>query len=96
MGVAAVPEVEEEKETKIIPPKNVKIDYLMCTICEKDYNDDMRRALSLHCGHTLCSMCASLVLINSKIRCPIDKNTYSYSSVNEIGRNFTIQAILDH
>ena len=90
--------IEEEKkgdEVRSPVAKPQKHDYLKCPICYDDYDQEDRRALSLHCGHTLCQRCAEQLLKDTKISCPFDKKSYSYASVQAMGRNFTVQAILE-
>ena len=43
----------------------------------------------------MCQSCAKRLLKDSKIVCPFDKKSYWYASVQAVGRDFTIQAILN-
>ena len=68
---------------------------MTCPICYEDYDNEIRIALTLICGHTFCKKCTKKMYKQSKISCPLDKKSYYYDSMSVIVRNYTIQAILD-
>jgi len=66
----------------------------MCKICLDQYNSDSKKPLILNCGHTFCQDCISKSYSLSQIRCPMDKKTFIYPKLEDIGRNWDIQDCL--
>ncbi|CAL4225214.1 unnamed protein product, partial [Meganyctiphanes norvegica] len=71
-------------------------DVTICKICRDTYTTTgLSRPHSLSCGHTLCGVCATRLLVDGEIVCPVCKQTYKYHDINKITINHEVEDIIE-
>ncbi|CAL4082169.1 unnamed protein product, partial [Meganyctiphanes norvegica] len=56
---------------------------------------ELHRPRCLLCGHTLCGVCATRLLINGKLRCPVCQQIYKYDNLNKISINHELEDVIE-
>ncbi|XP_066939217.1 uncharacterized protein [Macrobrachium rosenbergii] len=67
----------------------------VCRSCSLTMGDEGRLPKVLGCGHTLCSFCASRLVVQSFIECPVCKVNFYTGSADEIPINHMVNSILE-
>ncbi|CAL4066979.1 unnamed protein product, partial [Meganyctiphanes norvegica] len=69
---------------------------LQCNICCDTYTTSkLRRPRSLACGHTLCGVCATRMLVNGQIMCPVCKQSHKYQDIENITINHELEKVIE-
>ncbi|CAL4081285.1 unnamed protein product, partial [Meganyctiphanes norvegica] len=69
---------------------------LSCKICFESYTgSELSRPRSLFCGHTLCGECATKLLVNGELRCPLCQQNHKYQSLNKIIINHELEDVIE-
>lgn len=61
-------------------------EFLSCPICYNEFEANLRRPISLGCGHTMCKSCLSKL---QRKQCPFDQTTIN-SDITQLPENFAL------
>lgn len=61
-------------------------DFLSCPICYNEFECNVRRPISLGCGHTMCKSCLSKL---QRKQCPFDQTVIN-TDVNQLPENYAL------
>lgn len=61
-------------------------DFLSCPICYNEFECNVRRPISLGCGHTMCKSCLSKL---QRKQCPFDQ-TIINTDINQLPENYAL------
>ncbi|CAL4092716.1 unnamed protein product [Meganyctiphanes norvegica] len=69
---------------------------LACKICCEPYTTwELHRPRSLPCGHSFCGVCATRLLADGKILCPVCQRRYKYQGIEEISINHDLEDVIE-
>ncbi|GFS55606.1 roquin-1 [Nephila pilipes] len=61
-------------------------DFLSCLICYNEFESNIRRPISLGCGHTICKSCLSKL---QRKQCPFDQTVIN-TDINQLPENYAL------
>ncbi|CAL4065051.1 unnamed protein product, partial [Meganyctiphanes norvegica] len=70
---------------------------LDCAVCLNRYDSDCRNPRCLSCGHTLCTMCISLLLSTGRLTCPMCRKVHNpnIGEANQVPVNYTVLTLVE-
>ncbi|XP_061185957.1 tripartite motif-containing protein 2-like [Saccostrea echinata] len=83
-----------ETEFEVVAPSNIpqvslapdqlSRKFLMCHVCNEQYNEDGKHPRLLPCLHTLCFDCLNKTKVNDELQCPTCKIKHSVTNVDKV------------
>lgn len=65
-----------------------------CVVCKEPYDEEARCPRSLPCGHSVCTLCITILFTEKPKCCPQCRQTFSAASVQKLPKNFSVLHIL--